>query len=372
MNNSNNNNFNAGNDFINSGEINNVNKQNKENNIDKRKTINKFTPEYKIAWANPYNQEALLYKRLPNINDRPMLEKYYKNLKLEGKKYTKPIIFYGYVAEKRSNVSYTLLNIVNEYGNLMACHTIVKGTDLKAYLLKLIKFEGMIEPYNENNENGETKYGIKIIDNTIEIVQTKRTDFTGTLWDDLFNKRPNDFIDIIGEFEKYNNYSIEDKFHMLLQIEQFLNDLSWSMFYVPNLIFPLATSLFLMRDDIYNAQVIVSNLTHLNMVLTRVADYIVELKPKTYLQTIQIVYYVVLNYLGYDFNKPNDKEKFYEMTHFIGVAETNADHYLDNAKTNTLGIISILERIPSSHRTKPGDIHVDASFQFAKRIHYNK
>jgi hypothetical protein len=348
------------------------------NYIDKSKTVlkeskpGKFDPEYVMFWANPFNDDAKLYKRLPYVNDRPMLEKYYNALVIPEENQTKPMIFYAYIANRRSKKAFVALNVISEHGCLMSPHLIMHNEALERYQYQIIKFKGVISTYNENKEGQEIKYEIKIVDEyEIEVMSGASTNFTTTPWDLLYDKKPNEFIDPRDMFNKYNSSTTEDKIRTMQQSIDILNDLSWNMFNVPNMIAPLTLSIFLMREDIYNKTIIMKNNTHMNIILTIVTDYIINIKPKTYYHTMCIIYYVVFNYLGYDLNNPDDMTRLFEMAECLGVAGTNAEHYIYNAKENAGGIERIKQCIPSDYRTQPGDIHATAGFQFAKRMYFN-
>ena len=47
--------------------------QQNQTNLDKSKKYTLNVENMKLAWYNPYNPEAVFYKRLPNVNDRPDL-----------------------------------------------------------------------------------------------------------------------------------------------------------------------------------------------------------------------------------------------------------------------------------------------------------
>ena len=66
---------------------------------------------------------------------------------------------------------------------------------------------------------------------------------------------------------------------------------------------------------------------------------------------MKIVMYVIWNYLGYDLEKPSDKDKFNEFTKFMGISKDNAKTYLRNSKRNVGGIQSVLNYIPDKYKT---------------------
>ena len=140
------------------------------------------------------------------------------------------------------------------------------------------------------------------------------------------------------------------------------------MFNVPNLIYPIVLTNFLMRDDIYDEKVLSYNIRHLNILMTILIDYILGIKPGSFDELMKVIIYVVLNYLGYDLNKPVEKDRFYEFVDFMGIERNNAKTYLINAKQNAGGVQAILEYIPEVYKTKPGELHEIATLQFVKRL----
>lgn len=366
-----NNNFTAGND------INQTFNKSNQNNIDNSTTVYQtvYTMQKELdimSWADPLNNEALFYKRLPNINDRPMLEHYYKLFELKDEmgvsyKITKAMVFYVYIVEKRSNLNYAGINLINEFGDKLAAHIIIKGVDLSKYLNKLIKFTGVIYPYDEDNEDGETKYSVKIFESKgIEIVEGKQHTLGVPPWDMFIDSDM--IIDIDELNRKYNELDIDVQMYLLETIEDKLNVISTNMFNVPNLIFPIVLTNFLMRDDIYNEKVLSNNVRFLNIVSTMVADYILKIKPKTFDETVKIINYVVMNFLGYDLETPEDKTKFYNFATYLRVSIDNASLYLSHAKENSGGVKSILNYIPDNYKIKPGNINEVATIQFLKRM----
>ena len=352
-----------------------LNKSN-QNIINKEKRIDLYKEEYKLDWANPENSDALLYTRLPNINDRPMLEKYYHLLvKNPLDEFSQQLTFIAYVA-CRKNKNFIITNVVDEYGRLVSMHCVVKCSELSEYKNKLVRFKGCVYRYPGEDEyrgdklvkKGEAKYGISINSNSIDQIYEKDHDIIELIWNKISEENPNYNISLREVSDSYNKLNLSEKQQVFESIEYLLDMISYKMFGISNMITPTILSMFLMRDDIYNETIINSKLRHLNILYTLVAEYIIEIVPETYEEMYKIITYVVMNYLGYDLNKPNDKEKFYDMVKDLGVTKTNADHYKENVRQNVGGFKKLIEFIPEHLRTKPGEIHRKGLEQFVKRL----
>ena len=331
-----------------------------------------------LGWFQPCNPDAIFYKRLPNVNDRPMLENYY-NLSRYQDEYgqfeyeiSKPIVFYGYIVSRRSKDSFVLINLLDEFGTKLAAHVIIKDFDLTDYLNKVIKFTGVIYPYSDEEYNtGDTKYSVHILkDKPIEIIEGRKPEMKKSPWEYLLEENPNIHVDpvkMIGEFNKLDIYKQMD---ILNDVEEKLNSISISMFNAPNLIYPIILTNFLMRDDIYNEKVLMQNILPLNMLTTIIIDYILGIQPSTFDELIKVVNYVILTFLGIDLNKCHDKDKFNELVEFMGIDKKNAKSYYNNTKNNAGGVNKMKEMIPEVYQTVPGPegIHGIASLQFAKRL----
>lgn len=347
----------VGNDLVVSG---NNNQLNKQNNIDKSTKLEINLNELPMGWVNPLNNDVIPYKRSPKINDRPLLEKYFKLYQIQDEygfndNITRRITFHAYVAHHRYKNVYVLSNLIGEFGEKLATHVIVKCDKLGKYLNNVIKFEGSIYHYNDENieedSKAELKYSVVISDDSIEVVFCKKSTILKTPWNNI----PEDTVINIEELSnKFNKLDPDFKREMLYDIEDKLNQLSNNMFGVPNLIYPLILSKFLMRDDIYDENVIMYNIRHLNIITTIITDYIIELKPKTFLELLQIVTYYTLTYLGLDFEKPNDHSKVREFATNMGISESGFKESVRNSNNNAGGISKILETIPKTHRIKPG------------------
>jgi hypothetical protein len=346
-----------------------INKSN-QNNITKYIVDDKFKEEH--HWYAPIDPEGLLYKRLPNKNDRPMLEKYYNELLIPGTTKTKPIVFNAVVIAQRKDDKFVLINVVDEFGNLMSPHVIVKSDDidLSPALRRVIRFEGTIYQYlgNNNDPYSECKYGIEIVSEQVRVLTTKQHEYTNSIWNTLFNENKT-YTSGKELFDRYNNeLEMEDRLFLLNNVQEYLSQMSIYMFKVPNMIAPTAMNMYLMRDDIYDVETIQTCHKSLNKLLTILTDYLIQINPKSYTQTLQIITYVTLTFMGIDFNKPNDMDKFNETINKLNVAKSNAKYYIKNAKENAGGVHEILNTIPEGLHVSPTQMHEMAEYQFSKRI----
>lgn len=354
-----------------------INKSN-QNILDQSKHYTLNIENMQLGWFQPCNPDAIFYKRLPNVNDRPMLENYYtlSRYKDENGNFehdiSKPIVFYGYVVSKMSKNKYVIINLLDEFGTKLAAHVVIKDFDLSDYLNKVIKFTGVIYPYNDNEDDiGDTKYSVHILKNKpIDIIEGQKPEMKKSPWEYLLEENPNIHIDpvkLIGEFNKLDIYKQMD---LLASAEEKLNSISISMFNAPNLIYPIILTNFLMRDDIYNEKVLMQNVLSLNILCTIIIDYILGIQPSTFDELIKVINYVILTYLGIDLNACYIKEKFNELVEFMGIDKNNAKNYYKNTKNNAGGVNKMIQMIPEAYRTIPGPegIHGMASLQFAKRL----
>lgn len=333
----------------------------------------KYEEEVQVAWANQFNPSAVLYKRTPYINDRPMLEIYYNALEIPGENKTKPFLMYGYVASKYINrnkkTNYIITNIVSEFGKHLSAHIVVHGFDLDDYLNELILFDGEIYTY-PSEDNSCLKYGIRVLKATI--VESKEHCYIDSPWNFLHQEN-NHNINIEYENVQYNSLSKDVRIKILNEVKETLNTISQSMFGVPGLIYPTIVSMFLMRDDVGSDDIIFlnDNDRHINILSTLVVDYIIKLNPKTYSDMYKILTYVAFNYLGYEVENPAlGRKKIREFTQYIGISRVQLDYYIENVKRNVGGIPELRNIIPEEYKTQPGDIHTLGVTQFAKRLYY--
>lgn len=367
--------INIGND--NNGSINRNKIQNKQNNINKTviQKPDKYKEEVQVPWANQFNSSAVLYKRTPYINDRPILEIYYNALEIPKQNKTKPILMCGYVASKytnrNGNINYIITNTVSEFGKHMTAHTVIHGMNLDEYLHELIMFDGEIYTYPSEDKSC-LKYGIRIIENTIDIIKSKEHNYIESPWNFLHQENRHS-INVESENLQYNSLSKENKMKSIQEVKQVLDTISQTMFGIPGLIYPSIVSLFLMRDDVDSDDIIFlnDNDRHINILSTLVVDYIIKLSPKSYDELYRIITYIVFNYLGYEVENPSlGLKKLREFTNYIGISKIQVDYYIENVKRNVGGIPNLQIVIPDSYKTRPGEIHTLGVTQFAKRLYY--
>ena len=372
------NNIKQGNVTFNGDRNQNTIKQNKQNIVNKTiiEKPDKYKEEDQVPWANQFNPSAVLYKRTPYINDRPILEIYYNALEIPGQNKTKPILMCGYVASKytnrNGNVNYIITNTVSEFGKHMAAHTVIHGMNLDEYLHELIMFDGEIYTYPSEDKSC-LKYGIRIIENTIDIIKSKEHNYIDSPWNFLHQENRHS-INIESENLQYNSLSKENKMKSIQEVKQVLDAISQTMFGIPGLIYPTIVSLFLMRDDVDSDDIVFlnDNDRHINILSTLVVDYIIKLSPKSYDELYKIITYIVFNYLGYEVENPNlGLKKLREFTNYIGISKVQVDYYIENVKRNVGGIPNLQIVIPDNCKTRPGEIHELGVIQFAKRLYYN-
>ena len=128
-----------------------------------------------------------------------------------------------------------------------------------------------------------------------------------------------------------------------------------------------------MRDNVNDLDVIFSYNKHINIVSTLVYDYIVDIKPKNYLEVLQVITYVVLTYMGYDMTDADSddcKECFNELISWMNIKKEHANYHLINIKRNAGGVEQILNTIPDKYIYKPKELVDVARCQFVKRLLY--
>lgn len=377
-------------------EVKNIKNRNRENSIDKRKTVVKVTNTIEnrtpLAFFNPYNKNAIPYNSLPYVNDRHTLKKYFNALEDSYGDESVPIKFYAFVANKLGDNRYVLTNVIDEFGNLVASHVNIFETNLSRYVHELISFGGVIYKYNESDENeliedeeieeepnvftveNETKYSIDILENDywkIQIVKPNGEYFDKPIWRILYNENKN-YVNICNEIEKYMEYSSNDILVVIDNIKSLLNEISHKMFGIPNMIYPTILNTFLMRDDVEDQKVILNNHLHINKICTIVTSYIINLNPKSYFEVYKIILYVVLNCMGYEIDSPGiyGKTRLYAVTDSMSITRKNVNYYLKNFKSNSGGLEEITKVIPNYLKTNSDKINALAMQEFALRIKF--
>ena len=343
--------------------------------IDKSKTINKFQPIYNVSYINNQDSDSKQYQRTPNDNDRPMLEKYHKYIKeLELLGEILPVMtYFAFVTPARNKNKFVLTNVVNEYGEVVASHIISNNESLKDYIYKLITFRAL--PYSYNSMDNTVKYSLGISKDSIEEIITIPSYPNISKWNIFCNTEK---IAIDKEFVQYkiNEYIDMDesyKLEMLDDIEFQLNELSNDILGLSNFIYPLIINIFLMRDNVNDLDVIFSYNKHINIVSTLVYDYIVDIKPKNYLEMLQVITYVVLTYMGYDMTDIYSEQRmecFNELISWMNIKKEHANYHLVNIKRNAGGVEQILNTIPDKYIYKPKELVDVARCQFVKRLLY--
>lgn len=332
-------------------------------------TSNNFEPQYEDRRLNEGDIDAELFQRTPDDNDRPMLEKYYKMLNINDNGNVETIKFYGFVTEPKDSKSKktAIVHIIDEFGDHMASHIITSVSSIENFINELINFDGRIYKYPNKN-----KYGIKIIENSINIIQTRPLENYKTNWNKLTINIPTEFIklnDIIN-----HEYIIKDKeFHMdmLYKSEKLLDRYSEAMFGISGLIYPIITNMFIMRDDISNKYDIYKYHKHLNILYTLIIDYIGLLQPKSYKDLLCIISYIILNYLGLYIDNPRDKSfiKCFKTTlKYMGIKPDHASYHIKNIIKDVGGIKNIQDVIHEEYKLTPQIISQCAKLQFARRL----
>ena len=104
-------------------------------------STNDFEPQYDDKRLNNGDIDAELFQRTPDDNDRPILEKYFKMLPKDDNGNVIPITFYGYITPPKDSKSKKtcIINLINEFGDHMASHIVIKVNPVKDYVEELYK-----------------------------------------------------------------------------------------------------------------------------------------------------------------------------------------------------------------------------------------
>lgn len=330
---------------------------------------NDFKPQYEDKRLNDGDIDAELFQRTPDDNDRPMLEKFYNMLNNDDDGVIETIRFYGFVIPPKDEKSKktAIVHIINEFGEHMASHIITKVSIIQKFVNELISFDGRIYKYPDKD-----KYGIKILKNSIQVVSTKPLKNYKAYWNKLTNYIPSSYLKINDVIN--HEYIIKDKdFHisMLYKSEKILDRYSEEMFGISGLIYPMISNLFVMRDDVSDKNDVYRYHKHLNILSTLVIDYIANIKPKSYKETLCIISYLVLNYIGLFVDNPRSKEynKYFSITlKYMGIKPEHAVYHVTNIIKNVEGLQNIQNSIPKEYKLTPLTIANTAKLQFARRL----
>lgn len=264
----------------------------------------KFTPEYKDERLNCHDIDSILFQRTPDDNDRPELEKLFKRLPrdIDGNPIT--MIFYAFVVvgekkDEKSNRS-VIVNVVDEFGNLVASHVNEFAGIFKEYRGEFVEFEARPDKY----PNAE-KYGLFIIRDSVRVVETYPIRQSFSPWS-LIGYPSKDI-----KVQECINYYITkgSMYHkeMFCNSQTMLDFISEKMFGIRGMLFPVILDMCLLRDNSVNfVDEIDKYLKHINIICTVIIDYIISFKPKTYLETYKLISYIILNYFGLNLNNPRD------------------------------------------------------------------
>lgn len=328
----------------------------------------KFDAVYANSRLNFGDIDSELMNRTPNDNDRPELERYFNSLEINNEGLTEPVIFYGYVASKKENKksrNVIMINIVNEFGEIMAAHVWSKNKVIKECIGEVIKFKGRIYKYQYIE-----KYGIAVLEDTIEVIEGVVCGIVNSPWNKMrVTNKSIKTVELINEFIKGDDY---ERMVLLHQSERILDRISELMFGISGMIYPLILNIYLMRDDTSDEKVILNNSKHLTILTTIIIDYIITIQPNSYKELLYIIVYTIFNYIGMNVDNPTDKNcrKYLRQTvNELRVNYNHAAYHIRNIIMNIGGnTTDMREYIPEYAKTNPEDLPKIARDQFALRI----
>lgn len=329
----------------------------------------KFDTVYANSRLNFGDIDSELMNRTPQDNDRPELERYFNSLEINNDGLTEPVIFYGYVSNKKNNQkkskSVVMINVVNEFGEIMAGHVWSNNEIIGECIGEVIKFEGRIYKYQYIE-----KYGIAVLENTIEVIQCHSCGIKSSPWNKMrLTNRHIKTVELINEFIKGDDY---ERMVLLHQSEKILDRISELMFGVSGMIYPLIISMYLMRDDTSDEKIIIDNSKHLSILTTIIIDYIIILQPVNFKELLYVIVYVVFNYIGLNVDNSDDKnsKKYLKQTlNELRINYNHAGYHIKNMIKNIGGnTIDMRNYIPDYAKTDPEKLPQMAREQFALRI----
>lgn len=329
----------------------------------------KFEIMYANSRLNFGDIDSELMNRTPDDNDRPELERYFNSLYINEEGLTDPVIFYGYVANKKNNrknsKNVVMLNIVNEFGEIMAAHVWTKNKYIHDCIGEVIRFEGRIYKYQYKD-----KYGIAVLSDTIEIIESRACGILNSHWNKMRIPSNNLKVsELINEFIKSDDF---EKVYLLTQSERILDRISELMFGISGMIYPMVLNMYLMRDDTSDNKLIVYNIKHLVILTTIIIDYIITLQPTNYKELLYVLSYVIFNYMGMNVDNPDDKnsKKYLKQTlNDLKINYNHAEYHIENIIKSIGGNTSNIRNfIPEFAKSNPETLPQKAREQFAIRI----
>lgn len=333
-------------------------------------TEDKFEVEYVDVRLNCNDIDSQLFQRTPDDNDRPELEKYYNRLPKDENKNTVQIPFYGFVSvgdkKDESRKRSAVINVVNEFGELMAMHVNELEGAFKEYRGEFVSFDAKIYKYKNKN-----KYGLFIIKDSIQIVNTRILSISHSNWSWLGYP-----VKRIRVQEVINHYLTKgDSYHelMLRNSEKLLDRLSELMFGVSGILYNSILHMYLMREDISKIDKFlwIKSHKHLNIIMTLCIDYIIWLKPTSYLETLKIITYIVLNYMGGYVDDPRNTSCGIYLQNTINMLDIKVEHakyHIENMIKNCGSLKDISEVIPDGFKLTPVKVVEVGRQCFAQRI----
>lgn len=335
----------------------------------KKSNDDKFEAVYANSRLNFGDIDSELMNRTPDDNDRPELERYYNSLVVDEEGLTEPVIFYGYVANKKNNnensKNVVMINVINEFGEIMAAHVWSKCKVIHECIGEVIKFEGRIYKYQYKE-----KYGIAVLSDTVQIIESRACGIVNSPWNKM--RLPSDCLkttDLINEFIKSDDI---DKSIMLVKSERILDRISELMFGISGMIYPMILNMYLMRDNTSDNKLIKDNIKHLIILTTIIIDYIITIQPQTYKELLYILSYVIFNYMGLDVDNSDNKNSKKYLRQTLNELKINYNHaayHIENIIKSIGGnTMEMRKYIPEYAKSNPEKLPNIAREQFALRI----
>lgn len=329
----------------------------------------KFATEYKNERLNCQDVDSILFQRTPADNDRSEIQKLFNRLPRDIEGEPIYVLFYAFIAvgekkDKNSKRS-VMINVVDEFGNLMASHINEFAGIFKEYRGELVEFEARPGKYPKAD-----KYTLYIDRESVRTVSTMKLRNLFSPWQRI--GYPGKDINVQECINYYLTKSSIYQKEMLQKSEKMLDYISEKMFGVSGMLFPIILDMYLLRDNaIEYIDEIEKNLKHINIICTSVIDYIICLKPETYLDTFKLIAYIILNYLGLNLDNPNDmkyKTNLLKTIDGFDVKTEHAAYHIYNVLKDCGGSKALVEGIPEGYHTNPEQIVLLSRAWFANRI----